>query len=137
MPPTLHCETPVAQLVRPVWHGLLISVHGWLGVQVAQVPLWQNMFVPQPLPSAANWQAPAPLHVVIWQLASVVPQAGSATPSPLLLQVPGVARLQAMQRPQVAVPQQTPSTQLPEVHSRPAAQTEPLGLLVTHRAAIQ
>jgi hypothetical protein len=108
-----------------------------LGAQGAQAPLWQNLFVPQPLPSVASWQPPAPLHVVIWQLANVVPQAGSATPSPLLLQFPGVARLQAIQTPQVAVAQQTPSTQFPELHSRPAAQNAPLGLLVTHRAAIQ
>ena len=54
------------------------------------------------------------------------------------VQVPTVpARLQASHAPPQAVLQQTPSTQLPEVHSLAAAQAVPLAFFATQAPAEQ
>jgi len=47
------------------------------------------------------------------------------------LQVPGVVPLQVSQMPQVALPQQTPLTQLPLAHSLPAPQPVPFVFFAT------
>jgi hypothetical protein len=78
--------------------------------------------------------APEPLQVV-WQFAAVQP--GSVAPFALAEQVPGVARLQAWQVPQLADVQHTPSTQLPEAHSPPPPQLRPGGLPAWHFPALQ
>ena len=75
-------------------------------------------------------QAPAPLQVPVlpqgglarhWPLGAVVPVGiGEQLPRPLTLQ--------AWQVPQAAVEQQTPSTQLPLLHSWPVPQAVPLPL---------
>lgn len=67
----------------------------------------------------------------VWQAAGVVPQALSATPEPLFVHVPGVVRLHAMQVPHLALEQQTPSVQLPLVHSVSAPHAVPSGFLAT------
>ena len=80
---------------------------------------------PQLVPAAAERQAPAPLQV------PSNPQGGAAAQPPCgsfvlvatAVQVPAdPATLQAVHVPQLAVPQQTPSTQLPPWHSLPSVQ---------------
>jgi hypothetical protein len=77
----------------------------------------------------AAWvQAPALLQVPVLPQVPLAAQraCGSVAPPPTLAQVPAVAaRLQAWQVGQLAVPQQTPSTQLPLLHSWAAAQVAP------------
>jgi hypothetical protein len=63
----------------------------------------------------------------VWQLAAR--HAESDADEGLLLHVPGVPRLHALHVGQLAVPQHTPSTQLPVVHSVPLLQTRPRGLV--------
>ena len=65
-------------------------------------------------------QAPAPLQVPVLPQVPLAPQraCGSVTVLATLAQVPGLLpTLQAMQVPQLAVLQQTPSTQFPLPHS--------------------
>jgi hypothetical protein len=131
-----HSDTPVAHEVTPVLHGL-VGVHGWFAVQVPQVPEWQTLLAPQVVPSVATRQAPLPLHVPVSQSAGVTPQAASAVPAATLAQVPGVARLQAMQVPHLALEQHTPSTQLPLEHSATPPQAVPSGFLATQTPATQ
>jgi hypothetical protein len=133
LPVSLHTITPVVQEVVPVLQGF-VGVHAWLGVQAPQVPVRQKRLVPHIMPSGARLHAPEPLQVV-WQLAVVQP--GSVAPLALAEQVPGVARLQAWQVPQLAVVQQTPSTQLPEAHSPPPPQLRPGGLAAWQLPALQ
>ena len=69
---------------------------------------------------AACVQAPLPLQVPVLPQVPLAPQraCGSVTVLATLAQVPGLpATLQAMQVPQLAVLQQTPSMQLPLPHS--------------------
>jgi hypothetical protein len=106
-------------------------MHSW------QLPSRQNRFVPQLVPSVASWHCPAPLHLPVWQLTSVVPHAGLATPAATLLQVPGVARLQAWQVGQVEVAQHTPSVHAFEVHSPATVQGIPFAFAGTHRPRAQ
>ena len=53
--------------------------------------------------------------------------AGAGVPAARAVQVPGVVPLQVWQVPQAELPQQTPFTQLPLMHSAPAPQTVPFG----------
>jgi hypothetical protein len=79
---------------------------------------------------AACWQAPAPLQ------APVLPQgglaghwpAGAVWPAARFAQLPAPLMLQAWQRGQLALPQQTPSVQNPLMHWLPAVQARPFGL---------
>jgi len=86
-------------------------------------------------------QAPAPLQVPVLPQVPLAAQrpCGSLTALATLAQVPALpATLQAWQVPQLAVPQQTPSTQKPLPHSWLARQATPL--LLTGRqlpAAVQ
>jgi hypothetical protein len=83
---------------------------------------------PQLVPAAADRQAPAPLQVPSNPQggAAVQPACGSFVPAATGVQVPAEpATLQAAHVPQLAVPQQTPSTQLPAWHSLPSAQAWP------------
>jgi hypothetical protein len=75
----------------------------------------------------ASVHAPAPSHVPVNPQVVVPPHwpAGAVWPAPMFAQVPAAFRLQDWQVPQEAVEQQTPSTQLPLVHSLPATQTTP------------
>ena len=57
-----------------------------------------------------------------------MPQRVSVLPDAIAEQVPIPLRLQALQAAQLALPQQTPSTQLPLLHWPPAVQVAPLGL---------
>ena len=84
--------------------------------------------MPQVLPSAAERQVPFAVQVPVWQ---EPPQALSAVPAALFVQVPGVARLHAMHVPHFVLEQQTPSTQLPLVHSAPPPHAVPSGFLAT------
>jgi hypothetical protein len=79
----------------------------------------------------ASWQEPPPLH------APVLPQVpfdgqplcGSATLLGTLVQTPALPlMLQALQVGQLALPQQTPSTQKPLVHSTAVRQATPFDL---------
>jgi hypothetical protein len=83
-------------------------------------------------------QAPLPLQVPVLPQVPLAEQraCGSVTPAPTLAQVPSPFRLQAWQVPQAAVEQQTPSTQLPVLHSCPAPQTAPLALRGTQLPAV-
>jgi hypothetical protein len=69
---------------------------------------------------------------------SVEPPAGQEAgeqpiPSATAVHVPGLlAMLQAWHAPQAALPQQTPSTQLPVLHWLPAAQAAPRSSLLVH-----
>ena len=73
-------------------------------------------------------QAPPPLHVPVLPQVPLFaqPPRGSPAPAATLVQVPRFpATLQAWQVAQVALPQQTPSTQLPLVHWFALAQAAP------------
>jgi hypothetical protein len=89
------------------------------------VPLVQTA-LPQEVPAAATRQWPAPSHlpVVPHALADVVQLSASAAPSPTFAHTP-LAFAQVWHVPQLAVVQQVPSTQLPEVHSSSWPQVEP------------
>src|SRR5262245_59975539 len=109
---------------------LPLPLHEGAGVSV--VPL-QTAF-PHVTPFAACVQAPAPLQVpVLPQVVVTVHRAwGSLAPLATLAHVPGLpVRLQAMQGPQLALPQQTPSTQFPELHSLAVVQLSPFPFLDT------
>jgi hypothetical protein len=83
---------------------------------------------PQLIPAAADRQAPAPLQVPSNPQggAAVQPPCGSLLPAATAVQVPADPEtLQAAHVAQLAVPQQTPSTQLPPWHSLPSAQAWP------------
>ena len=76
-------------------------------------------------------QVPEPVQVPVLPQAVLTGQrpCGSARPPPMLVQVPGLPEtLQAWQVGQLALPQQTPSTQLPLPHSCPAPHATPAAL---------
>jgi len=86
--------------------------------------------------AAASWQPPAPLQ------APVLPQGGAAghcperaaVPAAMLAHVPALpVRLHAWQVPQLGLPQQTPSTQLPLMHWLAATHCTPFGFSVQLR----
>jgi hypothetical protein len=87
-----------------------------------------QLAVPQLVPSATLRQAPVPSqvpsnpHVV---LVAVQAPWGSVLPLGTGWQEPVPLRLQTAHMPQLAVEQQTPSTQLPLPHSLPAEQSWP------------
>src|SRR5262245_46367833 len=69
---------------------------------------------------AASWHAPAPLQAPVLPHggAAVHCPGGAAIPAGISVHVPAAlpGRLHTWQRPQAALPQQTPSTQLPLMH---------------------
>jgi hypothetical protein len=73
-------------------------------------------------------QAPAPSHTLVLPHGEVAPQRVSVAPAASGAQLPAPFRLQAAQAAQLALPQQTASTQLPLMHSPPPAQAAPFGL---------
>ena len=80
-------------------------------------------------PLFAGPQAPEPLQA--WQ--SAHSHSGSVLPA-WLVQVPREPEmLQARQEPVQVLLQQTPSAQLPLVHSLPAPQASPLSFFAAHR----
>ncbi len=94
---------------------------------------------PQLIPAAAGRQAPAPLQVPSNPQggAAMQPPCGSLVPAATAVQVPAdPATLQAAHVPQLAVPQQTPSTQFPPSHSFPIAQAWP-SRLSPHEPPVQ
>jgi hypothetical protein len=116
-----------------------------MGAGVPQLPLEQTagpVYLFEPLQDAAaphetpeaTWvQAPAPSQVPV--LPHVPPPvahwpAGAAVPGGIGAQVPGCARLQAWQVPQVLDEQQTSSVQKPLMHSCPVPQAMPDDFLV-------
>jgi hypothetical protein len=105
-------------------------LHETAGVKtVLVVAVATQEAAPQPTVLAACVQAPAPLQVPVLPQVPLAAQraCGSVTPVATLLQVPSLpAMLQARQVAQLALPQQTPSTQLPLLHSCPAAQVTPV-----------
>jgi hypothetical protein len=77
------------------------------------------------------WQAPLPLQAPVLPQVPLAGQAlcGSATLSGTLVQTPALPlMLQALQVGQLALPQQTPSTQKPLVHSTAVRQATPFDL---------
>ena len=78
----------------------------------------------------ASTHAPAPSQVPVNPQVVVTPHwpMGAGRPAPMLAHVPAAFRLQDWQVPHEAVEQQTPSTQLPLVHSLPTAQAVPKAL---------
>jgi hypothetical protein len=82
--------------------------------------------------AAAHWavefaHAPAPSQLLVLpHPLAAAPQRVSVTPEALPEQVPWPLMLQALQAAQLALPQQTPSTQLPLMHWPAAAQARPL-----------
>jgi hypothetical protein len=94
---------------------------------------------PQTTVAAACVQAPAPLQVpVLPQVPLAVQRAwGSVRPPPTLEQVPMPLRLQAWQVPHEVVEQQTPSTQLPMLHSWALPQVAPLALRAAQAVPLQ
>jgi hypothetical protein len=105
---------------------LQVPAPSQLPVLVAVPAVQEGM--PQLVPVAADRQAPAPLQVPSNPQggAAMQPPCGSLVPAATAVQVPAApATLQAAQVPQLAVPQQTPSTQFPPWHSPPIAQAWP------------
>ena len=95
--------------------------------------------VPQLVPSGVDRQAPLPLQVPSKPQggAGRQPPCGSIAPTATGLHVPAdPATLHDVQVPQLAVEQQTPSTQLPRSHSEGAAQIWPRRFL-PHEPALQ
>jgi hypothetical protein len=84
--------------------------------------------------AGAHWavelaQAPAPSQLLVFpHPVPVAPQRGSFVPAPRAAQLPSPFTLHAWQAGQLALPQQTPSVQLPLMHWLAAVQLEPLGL---------
>ena len=91
--------------------------------------------------AGAHWavelaQAPAPSQVLVFpHPVPVAPQRVSFVPAPSGAQVPAPFTLHAWQAGQLALPQQTPSTQWPLMHWPPEAQTRPLALSAQLRVA--
>lgn len=84
---------------------------------------------PHDTPVPASSQAPA-LQLPVWPQGGLAAQRScGSSPERTAEQVPLPFRLQAWQVPQLAVVQQTPSTQLAAVHSWPVAQTAPFAFL--------
>jgi hypothetical protein len=84
----------------------------------------------QVVPSAYFWQPPAPLHlpfvphvVAPWSAQNA---AGAGVPAATGAQAPVPETLHAWQAGQLALPQHTPSTQLPLMHWPPDAHVSPL-----------
>jgi hypothetical protein len=81
------------------------------------------------VPSAYFWHPPAPSHLPfapqLGAPSSAQKAAGAAVPAGSGEQAPLPERLQAWQAGQAALPQQTPSTQLPLMHWPPAVQASP------------
>ena len=125
------------QLVPPQTYGAQLAVVG-----VEQVPLPEQKAVGVkvvPLHDAAAQltlvaacvQAPPPLQVPVLPQVPLAPQraCGSVTVLATLAQVPALAvMLQAWQVGQLALPQQTPSTQFPLPHSWLEKQATPVAL---------
>lgn len=81
----------------------------------------------------ASWQAPPWQRPVFPQVPEVVQRlCGSAVPLTTVAQVPAPLMLHAWQVPQLAVEQQTLSTQLPEVQSCAAVQATPGAFFIWH-----
>ena len=80
---------------------------------------------------AACWQAPPPLQAPVLPQVPLAghPLCGSATLLGTLVQAPALPlMLQTLQAGQLALPQQTPSTQKPLVHSSAVRQATPFDL---------
>jgi hypothetical protein len=144
MLPLLQSLSPV-QLVRQPAVVQLYGAHE-TALAVVQVPpplqlgagwklpvLALQLAVPHEVPADACWQAPPWHRPVFPQVADVV-QRASAVPLSTLAQVPLPLMSQAWQVPQLAVVQQTPSTQLPDEHSCATVQTAPAAFLARHWA---
>ena len=127
----------LAQLVPLQMYGAQLAVVGGeqvplpeqnaLGVKV--MPLHDAAAQLTPIPIWA--QAPPPLQVPVLPQVPLAAQrpCGSVTALATLAQVPALpVMLQAWQVGQLAVPQQTPSTQLPLPHSWLERQATPLAL---------
>jgi hypothetical protein len=102
------------------------------------VPAGQ-LVLEQPVPSAYFWQPPAPSHLPFvpqvdapWSVQNVV---GAAVPGGSGAHAPVPDTLHAWQAGQLALPQHTPSTQLPLMHWLPVAQARPLALSAQLRVA--
>jgi hypothetical protein len=104
LPLTLQTDVPVVHEVRPTLHGSLV-VHGTSGVQGAQVPLLQTMFVPQAVPLGAF--VPVSVHIG-------APLSQVSAPTWHLLA--GTQLDPALQ-----------ATQVPWLHTRPSPQALPFG----------
>jgi hypothetical protein len=134
----------VRQALAPQMYGAQLAVVFWQAPAPSQLPPLVAVPAvqegePQLVPAAAERQAPAPLQVPSNPQggAAAQPPCGSLVPAATAEQVPAdPATLQAAQVPQLAVPQQTPSTQLPPWHSLPAAQDWPRRLS-PHEPALQ
>jgi hypothetical protein len=81
LPVSWQADTPVEQLVKPVWH-VLVGVHATPAVHALHAPLSQTSLVPQLVPFAASLpvslQTETPVEQLVepaWQLLSVGVQA--------------------------------------------------------------
>ena len=125
------------QLVPPQMYGAQLAV---VGVEQVPLPLQNAVGVKVvPLHDAAAQltlvvacvQAPLPLQVPVFPQVPLAPQraCGSVTVLATLAQVPALPEtLHAWQVGQLAVAQQTPSTQFPLLHSWLEKQATPLAL---------
>jgi hypothetical protein len=125
-------QTYAPQLLVAAWLQVPLPEQddaGWKVVPVQETPR------PQAVDAAACWQPLAPLHVPVLPQGALAGHwpAGAGVPSASGVQVPGVVPLQVWQVPQAALPQQTPSTQLPLMHWLAAPQIDPLGLSAQFR----
>ena len=120
-------QTYEPQVVAGVWVHMPLPEQNDAGCSVD--PL-HDVARPQETVAAASWQPPAPLH------APVLPHGGAAghcpdgarVPAGMLVHTPALpVRLHAWHVPQLALPQQTPSTQLPLMHWLAAPHCVPFG----------
>jgi hypothetical protein len=121
-------QTYEPQLDVPAWLQVPPPEQNDAGWNV--VPL-HDMPRPHETVVAACWQAPEPLQVPVLPHGGDAGHcpAGAAEPAAMNAHIPRLpATLHAWQVGQLALPQQIPLTQLPLMHSEPAAHVRPLGL---------
>ena len=71
LPFAVHCAVPVEQDNVPVWHGLLLGVHGLPSAQAPQAPLLQTFPLPQSVPLAIGLQVPVEHELHVPQVATL------------------------------------------------------------------
>jgi hypothetical protein len=121
----LHTYEP--QPVVAVWLHAPLPEQNDIGWNV--VPL-HAMDRPHDMVDAACWQPPAPLHTPVLPHGGDAGHcpAGAVAPAGMNPHIPGLpVVLHAWHVGQLALPQQTPSTQLPLMHALPAEHVRPFG----------
>jgi hypothetical protein len=116
----------------PAWH----EPPAHVPVSVSVTPPAGQLAVEHAVPSANFWQAPAPSHLPLVPHVDAICVAqtpfGSVVPAATGAHAPALpATLHAWHEPQLAAPQQTPSTQWAVPHWLFAVQASPCAIFAT------